>query len=85
MTTYRLLSRWYEPAVVEAYRLDRYDNLWLWCRRKNRSVVEAYRLDRYDNSSYCSMNTCLIVVEAYRLDRYDNFSGAVEGEGHVLL
>ena len=37
-------------TVVEAYRMDGYDNFddikLLW----NRSVVEAYRLDGYDNA-----------------------------------
>ena len=42
---------WSAPIVVEAYRLDRYDNL---VKTENlsvgqRAVVEAYRLDRYDN------------------------------------
>jgi len=32
----------YFVIVVEAYRLDRYDNF--------AGVVEAYRLDRYDNA-----------------------------------
>ena len=38
-------------AVVEAYRLDRYDNLTIarGCPHAD-YVVEAYRLDRYDNS-----------------------------------
>ena len=38
-------------AVVEAYRLDRYDNISSACGRcPVASVVEAYRLDRYDNA-----------------------------------
>ena len=37
-------------AVVEAYRLDRYDNLTFPCSLRHSLVVEAYRLDRYDNS-----------------------------------
>ena len=36
--------------VVEAYRLDRYDNLGFAVPNENVRVVEAYRLDRYDNS-----------------------------------
>ena len=35
--------------VVEAYRLDRYDNLVSPHGRLCGRVVEAYRLDRYDN------------------------------------
>ena len=35
--------------VVEAYRLDRYDNYPTWSHRSAWKVVEAYRLDRYDN------------------------------------
>ena len=36
--------------VVEAYRLDRYDNFHSWKDRSHAEfVVEAYRLDRYDN------------------------------------
>ena len=37
-------------GVVEAYRLDRYDNLSLAVTIPFSRVVEAYRLDRYDNS-----------------------------------
>ena len=35
--------------VVEAYRLDRYDNFALANSSWSTTVVEAYRLDRYDN------------------------------------
>ena len=35
--------------VVEAYRLDRYDNALGLVLRREQVVVEAYRLDRYDN------------------------------------
>ena len=35
--------------VVEAYRLDRYDNLEGRNDHLTILVVEAYRLDRYDN------------------------------------
>ncbi len=35
--------------VVEAYRLDRYDNMSLTEHLDAKEVVEAYRLDRYDN------------------------------------
>ena len=36
-------------AVVEAYRLDRYDNFPIPGSTVDIIVVEAYRLDRYDN------------------------------------
>ena len=36
-------------AVVEAYRLDRYDNERNALPFATIMVVEAYRLDRYDN------------------------------------
>ena len=36
-------------GVVEAYRLDRYDNLSPSLEARSSTVVEAYRLDRYDN------------------------------------
>ena len=39
--------------VVEAYRLDRYDNVVSVTVTVFSTVVEAYRLDRYDNFS-CS-------------------------------
>ena len=48
MTTKIKIKAILQPQVVEAYRLDRYDNfkgrffVLIW-------VVEAYRLDRYDN------------------------------------
>ena len=35
--------------VVEAYRLDRYDNFGFVLGLIICTVVEAYRLDRYDN------------------------------------
>ena len=35
--------------VVEAYRLDRYDNFSARAASRAATVVEAYRLDRYDN------------------------------------
>ena len=37
-------------CVVEAYRLDRYDNTVSLSFRRSTVVVEAYRLDRYDNT-----------------------------------
>ena len=40
---------WSAPIVVEAYRLDRYDNSAHAVFSCNAPVVEAYRLDRYDN------------------------------------
>ncbi len=50
MTTRRdgTLSEFWK--VVEAYRLDRYDNLIIKINIPHiKMVVEAYRLDRYDN------------------------------------
>ena len=58
--------------VVEAYRLDRYDNSYLDTYVLEQVVVEAYRLDRYDNISFVATDLILKVVEVYRLDRYDN-------------
>ena len=58
--------------VVEAYRLDRYDNSLFILMSRNNCVVEAYRLDRYDNFSLAVELLTNRVVEAYRLDRYDN-------------
>ena len=37
-------------CVVEAYRLDRYDNPHTITITTAVNVVEAYRLDRYDNA-----------------------------------
>ena len=55
MTTYShgfLQKKW---GVVEAYRLDRYDNIDVWPKcTLTPPVVEAYRLDRYDNLSQVS-------------------------------
>ena len=58
--------------VVEAYRLDRYDNPQVSRASFVAVVVEAYRLDRYDNSSPQPFPRLTLVVEAYRLDSYDN-------------
>ena len=44
VTVYECLLR-----VVEAYRLDRYDNINRIVLVNTTLVVEAYRLDRYDN------------------------------------
>jgi len=41
----------YFVIVVEAYRLDRYDNFAGVALAGVHIVVEAYRLDRYDNQS----------------------------------
>ena len=60
-------------VVVEAYRLDRYDNCGTILDHWENIVVEAYRLDRYDNIDIVCGQRRYIVVEAYRLDRYDNF------------
>ena len=61
--------------VVEACRLDRYDNCHCYTNECfHNIVVEACRLDRYDNPCISStLLTSHLVVEACRLDRYDNF------------
>ena len=69
----RLLQSPINRTVVEAYRLDRYDNSVLYCHVVTIVVVEAYRLDRYDNPMVDIPMSIQKVVEAYRLDRYDNF------------
>ena len=50
MTTLLLISKKSLRLVVEAYRLDRYDNCNSFNELYFNSVVEAYRLDRYDNA-----------------------------------
>ena len=50
MTTYNAVFQRRAAQVVEAYRLDRYDNLYNWSPACKPNVVEAYRLDRYDNA-----------------------------------
>ena len=45
----RLLQSPINRTVVEAYRLDRYDNFYSYQPSYRPEVVEAYRLDRYDN------------------------------------
>ena len=50
MTTCNNLFHNFEFLVVEAYRLDRYDNSNASTKQASFFVVEAYRLDRYDNS-----------------------------------
>ena len=51
MTTSPKLLAFPLYGVVEAYRLDRYDNKKLGSDKETFIlVVEAYRLDRYDNS-----------------------------------
>ena len=72
MTTSILSWLCWIAFVVEAYRLDRYDNIWSLCKVVENQVVEAYRLDRYDNIGISNCSTLIKVVEAYRLDRYDN-------------
>ena len=52
MTTFWPRRRPSTKYVVEAYRLDRYDNFLQADPIATRRVVEAYRLDRYDNTSY---------------------------------
>ncbi len=49
MTTLAELSSHFSEIVVEAYRLDRYDNFSEVEEALHFVVVEAYRLDRYDN------------------------------------
>ncbi len=49
MTTFWSLEMVGYHLVVEAYRLDRYDNFREQDLPLCRQVVEAYRLDRYDN------------------------------------
>ena len=49
MTTLTLSKSVIYIDVVEAYRLDRYDNLASCPVESFPKVVEAYRLDRYDN------------------------------------
>ena len=51
--TKRLLQFPINRTVVEAYRLDRYDNnTSVITGHLGFMVVEAYRLDRYDNYNY---------------------------------
>ncbi len=45
-------------SVVEAYRLDRYDNISFTQKLHEEQVVEAYRLDRYDNFEPSSHTSC---------------------------
>ena len=49
MTTRSLTVFLTSLSVVEAYRLDRYDNFLHFLTCRYCFVVEAYRLDRYDN------------------------------------
>ena len=49
MTTSCPMTNTNPIRVVEAYRLDRYDNVCV-CVCVCVVVVEAYRLDRYDNT-----------------------------------
>ena len=49
MTTLLHVCRLNRIGVVEAYRLDRYDNMLSRLVLASSWVVEAYRLDRYDN------------------------------------
>ena len=44
-----MFSIYAKTNVVEAYRLDRYDNDLMAGSYHDGRVVEAYRLDRYDN------------------------------------
>ena len=49
MTTSSIILCRLDREVVEAYRLDRYDNIDPVRDERGVRVVEAYRLDRYDN------------------------------------
>ena len=60
MTTLLLICMCQYSLVVEAYRLDRYDNDNLAQPLAGETVVEAYRLDRYDNSERSSIRTSAI-------------------------
>ena len=55
MTTQKTTLQNYHGHVVEAYRLDRYDNPKRTATIVHAVVVEAYRLDRYDNI----IDTCI--------------------------
>ena len=74
-----------QRQVVEAYRLDRYDNTLAEALHHWTKVVEAYRLDRYDNPFFDTAEPEPFVVEAYRLDRYDNFPCCISTFKSVLL
>ena len=57
MTTTILTSPHGDFHVVEAYRLDRYDNFLRKPTAGRSPVVETYRLDRYDNNEIpCFVN-----------------------------
>ena len=74
MTTTRPLKIPGNYRVVEAYRLDKYDNIEEAVQETYPPwVVEAYRLDKYDNIWSNLRYISVQVVEAYRLDKYDNF------------
>ena len=63
MTTFvRVTQSVCQLVVVEAYRLDRYDNfLHRYLEGTQGDVVEAYRLDRYDNKMrLCHGDTMLL-------------------------
>ena len=49
MTTSHCPALTDQTIVVEAYRLDGYDNMKMGAVRRSTPVVEAYRLDGYDN------------------------------------
>ena len=77
MTTHVLAGSQCCRRVVEAYRLERYDNFYhQFLEENNHLVVEAYRLERYDNKHGDDQAFCCRVVEAYRLDRYDNINSS---------
>ena len=72
MKTYRLHFLPCLLFVLEAYRLDRYENCYFLAVGRNQLVLEAYRLDRYENCPSILLRELWLVLEAYRLDRYEN-------------
>ena len=85
MTTVKVKEILLLILVVEAYRLDRYDNSNRCCPFFSGWVVEAYRLDRYDNKPQPKRNLPVFVVEAYRLDRYDNYTVVIDNPNSTKL
>ena len=63
MTTHRQSLLQPPDRVVEAYRLDRYDNTGRMGAISLNKVVEAYRLDRYDNLIYTKNPHVAVVLQ----------------------
>ena len=78
MTTLLGILHLAELNVVEACRLDGYDNLGVTHLVGGLHVVEACRLDGYDNFDDVDGRPFGGVVEACRLDGYDNFDLVTE-------